>query len=291
MNRNMTRIVSASAGIALFVVLVSTVVFVSPSLTHAQEDDSLGYGWTGDDNLGYGWTDDNLGYGWTGDDNLGYGWTDDSYNDTYEDTYYQDGVGYSYSPSSSYSTPRYSPPPSSPVRVSNPSYPSYPTYASYPQHQQQQQQMGPTTITSNTCGNTSVSTIAQVTPVYRTPVHYPVQYVFPQPIYPTYPTYDYCPNLPGVQTALPAGYYLQNGYCYQQAQPYVALSQIPYTGFDFGAAGNSIYSGALLSFALASSYLVLFYKGGAATFMGAMIPLRRGRSERISAKAVRVDTV
>ena len=164
--------------------------------------------------------------------------------------------------------------------------------------------MGPTTITNNTCtdfscntNNTNVNTninnsgntsIAQVTPVYQTPVQYPVQYVFPQPIY---PTYDYCPNIPGVQAVLPTGYYLQNGYCYQQVQPYVALSQIPYTGFDFGAAGNAIYWGALLSFALASGYLVLYYKGGAATFMGAMIPLRLGRSARASVKATSVGTV
>jgi len=74
--------------------------------------------------------------------------------------------------------------------------------------------------------------------------------------------------------------------------PYVALSQIPYTGFDLGAAGNIIYWGALLSFALASSYLVLYYKGGAAAFAGAMIPLRRGRQKFVSlAKAAPVNTV
>src|SRR3989344_2222097 len=171
-------------------------VFVFPRLTHAQSDGSdLGYGDVYGDNLGYGDVcGDNLGSG----DVCGY-----------EDTYYHDGVGYSYSPSSSYSTPRYSPPPSSPVRVSNPSYPSYASYPQQQQQQQQQQQIRPSNITNNTCtdfscntNNTNVNTninnsgntsVAQVTPVYQTPVQYPVQYVFPQPIY---LTYHYCPNIP-----------------------------------------------------------------------------------------------
>lgn len=50
--------------------------------------------------------------------------------------------------------------------------------------------------------------------------------------------------------------------------PYVALTQIPYTGFDFGPVGNAIYWAGLLSFALAAAYLVIYYKGGLAFAMG-----------------------
>ena len=40
---------------------------------------------------------------------------------------------------------------------------------------------------------------------------------------------------------------------------YVSLSQIPYTGFDFGPLGNALYWLALLSFAAAGAYLVVYY--------------------------------
>ena len=40
--------------------------------------------------------------------------------------------------------------------------------------------------------------------------------------------------------------------------PYVALSQIPYTGFDYGPVGNAMYWGALLSFAAAAGYLIVY---------------------------------
>jgi hypothetical protein len=52
--------------------------------------------------------------------------------------------------------------------------------------------------------------------------------------------------------------------------PYVSLSQIPYTGFDFGPTGNAIYWGALMSFAAAAGYLLVYYKGGMAVFAGAL---------------------
>ncbi len=50
----------------------------------------------------------------------------------------------------------------------------------------------------------------------------------------------------------------------------VSLTQIPYTGFDFGTFGDSIYWLALLGFAGAASYLMIYYKGGAAVFAGSM---------------------
>ncbi len=48
----------------------------------------------------------------------------------------------------------------------------------------------------------------------------------------------------------------------------VSLTQIPYTGFDFGTVGNAIYWAALALFALAGGYLVVYYRGGAASFAG-----------------------
>ncbi len=53
--------------------------------------------------------------------------------------------------------------------------------------------------------------------------------------------------------------------------PSVSLSQIPYTGFDFGPIGDSIYWAALLAFALASAYLLVYYRGGAFTLATAMV--------------------
>jgi len=41
--------------------------------------------------------------------------------------------------------------------------------------------------------------------------------------------------------------------------PYVSLTQIPYTGFDFGPFGNSMYWAGLISVALAGAYLAVYY--------------------------------
>ncbi len=63
-------------------------------------------------------------------------------------------------------------------------------------------------------------------------------------------------------------------------QPYVALTQIPYTGFDLGPIGNAMYWVALMSFAVAGAYLVVYYlpgqagRGGALAFATAMVPTR-----------------
>ena len=46
--------------------------------------------------------------------------------------------------------------------------------------------------------------------------------------------------------------------------PFVSLTQIPYTGFDFGTFGNMVYWLALLAFALSAAYLVVYYQGGLA---------------------------
>lgn len=58
-------------------------------------------------------------------------------------------------------------------------------------------------------------------------------------------------------------------------QPYVSLTQIPYTGFDFGPIGNAMYWASLLSFAVAGAYLMIYYRGGALALATAMVPARR----------------
>jgi len=45
----------------------------------------------------------------------------------------------------------------------------------------------------------------------------------------------------------------------QTAAPYVALTQIPYTGFDFGPFGNAMYWTLLALFAVSVSYLALYF--------------------------------
>lgn len=57
--------------------------------------------------------------------------------------------------------------------------------------------------------------------------------------------------------------------------PYVSLTQIPYTGFDFGPIGNAMYWVSLLGFAAAGAYLMVYYRGGALAFATAMVPARK----------------
>ncbi|HVM73796.1 MAG TPA: hypothetical protein VMU13_02910 [Candidatus Paceibacterota bacterium] len=59
------------------------------------------------------------------------------------------------------------------------------------------------------------------------------------------------------------------------AYPYVSLTQIPYTGFDFGPVGDAMYWAALLAFAVAAAYLLVYYRGGAFTLATSLV---RGRS-------------
>jgi hypothetical protein len=72
-------------------------------------------------------------------------------------------------------------------------------------------------------------------------------------------------------------------------QQYVSLSQIPYTGFDFGPLGNTLYWLGLAGFALAASYLVIY--GGMLATMGRVlapvnaIALPRMRTPQAFAKA------
>lgn len=48
---------------------------------------------------------------------------------------------------------------------------------------------------------------------------------------------------------------------FSASYPYISLTQIPYTGIDFGSAGNALYWAALLAFALAGGYLLVYQAG------------------------------
>ena len=65
----------------------------------------------------------------------------------------------------------------------------------------------------------------------------------------------------------------QNPCCQQQAPvpakpSQVALTQIPYTGFDYGVAGDLMFWSLLVAFAAAAAYMIVYYKGGMSGFLG-----------------------
>ncbi len=49
---------------------------------------------------------------------------------------------------------------------------------------------------------------------------------------------------------------------YNSPEPYVALSQITFTGFDLGPVGNAIYWLSLIAVAVAGAYLLVYYRSG-----------------------------
>ena len=49
---------------------------------------------------------------------------------------------------------------------------------------------------------------------------------------------------------------------YYPIYPEVSLTQIPYTGFDFGPVGNALFWLAVLAFALSGAYLLVYYLPG-----------------------------
>ncbi len=83
--------------------------------------------------------------------------------------------------------------------------------------------------------------------------------------------------------------------------PYVSLSQIPYTGFDFGSVGNAIYWMSLMVFSVAAGYLVIYFNGGvgvafANTFGRVALPrfsmpkvARRSRATRTTYRSANVE--
>ncbi len=77
----------------------------------------------------------------------------------------------------------------------------------------------------------------------------------------------------GSSTCVSAPYYVQP-IVYNNPAPSVTLNQIPYTGFDFGFLGDSLYWLALFAFAAAGAYLMVYYRGGAMTLATAMVARR-----------------
>jgi hypothetical protein len=140
-------------------------------------------------------------------------------------------------------------------------------------HQSQSQSQGQSQSQSSTNTNVNNNVITINQPVAQTPV-YPQPVCpsgttgyWPNCVYPQPPQYDICPNIPGIQTTLPYGYYIQNGYCYQTITspvypitPYVTLSQVPYTGYELGPVGTALYWGFLVLWCLIAAYLIAVKK-------------------------------
>src|SRR3989344_3877354 len=229
-------------GIAILFAFVLASGLIIPSAVYATSGDEWGDTTWGGDSWGdttYGsdeWGGTTLGSDEWGGTTLGtdsWGGTTlggyDSYCDC--DYVYEDGVAYSERFYDSYgnvtrpmqtasaSMPSFSMPSfgRAPSTSYSPSYPQprpqpYPVYQQPRQQQQQQQQQqqggGQPINIVNTNNNNNVNNnvnTPQVTPVYQPPVTYPVQHVYPQPVYPTYPTY---PTYPA-----------QNTYCVITASP------------------------------------------------------------------------
>jgi hypothetical protein len=243
--------------------------------------DPIGYDPSGYDPTGY---DPSVVYGSYG--NTGYSFGGANYsipsyavtNPVYSShSYSTPASGYSsyaYStPATGYSSYSYTTPGTgysvSPIYSSNPTYTqphtTTPTPITYTQPTGVQQQVAATQpiYINNTNTNTNtVTNSAPVSQVASTPVQYPVAYVAPQ----VYTTPIYQPTYPMIYQPAPIHHVLGSS---------VALTQIPYTGFDFGPVGNSIYWAVLLSFAVASAYLLVYYRGGAFALATELV---RGRS-------------
>ncbi|KKW19366.1 MAG: hypothetical protein UY63_C0015G0007 [Parcubacteria group bacterium GW2011_GWA2_51_10] len=194
----------------------------------------------------------------------------DAYTTYFEQPYY----------ASSYANPFYT---SSAPFYNSPSYPYF-SQQSFPFHQQPiVTAPGNTTISertdifapTNTCTSpnscndnsifnapTTISAPTTVTVTNPAPTQtaivnpivvpqYNVQAYVPPVTYPTYPTYpSYQPYVqPYVAPVNPI----------VNPAPYVALTQIPYTGLDLGLFGSAAYWVALLAFALAAGYLFVYY--------------------------------
>lgn len=67
--------------------------------------------------------------------------------------------------------------------------------------------------------------------------------------------------------------------------PYVTLTQIPYTGFDLGTVGSTLYWFSILVFALAAGYLAVYYLPAFAG-MKARVPVRAMEAPMVFAKLV-----
>lgn len=83
--------------------------------------------------------------------------------------------------------------------------------------------------------------------------------------------------------------YSNNYDTYYAQQPYVHLTQIPYTGFDFGPMGNAIYWMTLMVLAIGGAYLLVYQKGMRA-FASIPVVAETIRAGRMQLHAVRSIT-
>ncbi|OGG82872.1 hypothetical protein A3A42_00920 [Candidatus Kaiserbacteria bacterium RIFCSPLOWO2_01_FULL_55_25] len=67
--------------------------------------------------------------------------------------------------------------------------------------------------------------------------------------------------------------------------PTVSLTQIPYTGFDFGPVGNAMYWVSMFAFAAAGAYLLVYFRGGAFALVGSTLGNLRRKPEMTVAPA------
>ncbi len=153
--------------------------------------------------------------------------------------------------------------------------PSMPPSGGNMQSQNQSQGQAQSQSSTNTNVNQNVNNINISVPQAQPTVAQPVCPLgttgfYPNCVYPQ-PTYDICPNIQGIQSTLPAGYVIQYGNCQYQTytppvyptpapQPYVTLSQLPYTGLELGPLGTALYWGFLVLWCLIAAYLIAVKK-------------------------------
>lgn len=104
-----------------------------------------------------------------------------------------------------------------------------------------------TTDSHNIVTNPAPQSVVYVTqpPVYTPPTYYPPSY------YPTTPVCNSC-GCPGYQScSRPITY---------NAQPYVTLASVPYTGLELGPVGTALYWGFLVLWCLIAAYLIAVKK-------------------------------
>lgn len=247
--RNMGLALAALLSIALFVA-------VAPKAQAADLFGDFGYGDYYPDMGGMS----DFGYGdyYPSMSDFGYGdyypsYSDFGYGDYYPTSGFSDFGGFS---SGGWSMP----------------FSSMPTGGGNMQSQSQSQGQSQSQSSTNVNNNNNVNNISINVPQAQPTVAQPVcpvgtTGIYPNCVYPQTPTYDICPNLPGIQSTLPAGYVMQYGNCQYQTiyptpapQPYVTLSQVPYTGLELGPVGTVVYWGFLVLWCLMAAYLIAVKK-------------------------------
>ena len=73
-------------------------------------------------------------------------------------------------------------------------------------------------------------------------------------------------------------------------QPYINLTQIPYTGFDFGPIGNAMYWLGMIVLAVAGAQLILHYRGNALVCSGHAVAGKGATKARAFRKRFRFNT-